>query len=422
MDAEVEDAPPKIQTKSNETHENINRISVETKFILDRNDLTVTMYVSICNEPMKFLIDCGAHATMIKAKKLRSNILYYPQVKYCLTGINGPKNPLKTHGATYGNIIFNGIKLKQQMQIAGDDVNMNYDGILGIDFLRQYNATISLRKMSMNLLLPAWHELHEAREREEYEKKESIKKRYENNELIYFSNTNGTQFPKNDRLNEVKPPKIKQKMSELNAHINRLQLHHISKKPLKQTVKILPFSQENFKILTDKPAVCKAKAYGDLVFSLDTIIDEKRNILSVYNASEKSVVLQNLDVESEALENYDMYVIEKAPMGDNQKRIKYILDNLKMAYCTETEKTLISELISEYHDVFHVEGDDLTFAKFGEHKIFTKPGVNPINTRQYRIPHVQREIANQKIKEMLRDDVIDVELAPVDRTEKVSRR
>lgn len=187
MDTKVEGVPPNVATQNNESHQYFSHISTDSSIDLANNDLTVTVHVSICNQPVKMLIDCGAHATMIKASRLRSNILYYPQVKYCLTGISGPDNPVKTHGATYGNIIFNSIKLKQQMQIAGEDLYLNYDGIIGIDFLRQYNATLCLRSLSIRLLLPPWHELYEAQEREEFEKNGfSLHKKIESNELIYI--------------------------------------------------------------------------------------------------------------------------------------------------------------------------------------------------------------------------------------------
>lgn len=240
---------------------------------------------------------------MIKSSRLNSNIIYYPKVRYNLTGISGPDNPIKTHGATYGNIIFGGIKLKQQMQIAGDDLYLNYDGILGIDFLRQYNATICIRDLSLRLLLPPWHELYEAHERQQFEKNVSIHKKIVNNELIYIAmNKPEAQPPKtNKHKKEYSTPKTQikltpetqikstakthKKIDGLDARINRLQLHHISENPSKKSVRIMPFSQKNFKILTDKPVVCKAKIFGDHVFSLDTIVNAEKSILTIYNTT-----------------------------------------------------------------------------------------------------------------------------------------
>lgn len=37
----------------------------------------------------------------------------------------------------------------------------------------------------------------------------------------------------------------------------------------------------------------------------------------------------------------------------------------------------------------------------------TQPNINPINTEQYRIPVAQKPLIQQKVAEMLRDDVIE---------------
>lgn len=94
--------PEKMATQ--ESVSLVNQISIENKIKMENCDLILTAEVSICGAPVKFLIDSGAHATIINSKALKPNILYYPQIKYCITGINGPEKAVKTSGATYGNI------------------------------------------------------------------------------------------------------------------------------------------------------------------------------------------------------------------------------------------------------------------------------------------------------------------------------
>ena len=407
VDAKIEHrAVEKADTLPVPPEIHINRISTVANLETKNNDLTIDLCVSICRGPVKFLIDCGSHATMIRSECLKPNVLYYPQVKYCLTGINGPTNPVKTHGATYGNLSFNGIKFKHQLQIAGNEIYMNYDGIIGLDFLSRYSAILNLRSNSLNLLLPAHHELYEAGEREIFENSEHVAKKYEQNELIYFKNGYEAQALPNTKT-EIKIPNAKKNVgNEIGAGINRLQLQHISNNPLKK-VKLLPHSQKNFKIHTDKPILCKAKIFGDYVFSPDTLITDKKNVISVYNASDDIVELNEFKMETECLENFNVFTIKKSSNADQKSRVDFILKNLKMSHCTENEKIIIKQLVEEYNDVFQVDGDGLTFAKVCEHKILTKPDANPINTKQYRIPHGQKEIVDLKIKEMLRDGVIE---------------
>lgn len=45
-----------------------------------------------------------------------------------------------THGSAYGNAVVCGIKMQAQFQIADDRMHLNYDGILGSDFLMKYKG------------------------------------------------------------------------------------------------------------------------------------------------------------------------------------------------------------------------------------------------------------------------------------------
>lgn len=87
-----------------------------------------------------------------------------------MVGINGPNSAIQTHGATFGNLTINNIKIKQQFQIAGNDIHLAYDGILGMDFLCTYKAIIDMEHMKLTILLPKNHNLYEFNERQMFEK------------------------------------------------------------------------------------------------------------------------------------------------------------------------------------------------------------------------------------------------------------
>lgn len=72
------------------------------------------------------------------------------------------------------------------------------------------------------------------------------------------------------------------------------------------------------------------------------------------------------------------------------------------------EMAIVKKLIHDYNDIFHLDGDGLTFAIQGEHEIFTNPGTNTVNTRQYRIPHNQKPQVREKIAEMLKQGIIEL--------------
>lgn len=144
--AKIADTTPKSD-KSCTSQCNRTKKAVKSTFLkVERNlssigsDLVIDVEFSVCNERVKLLIDTGAHASIIAAKHIKSNVLYYPKIRYCLIGINGPNSQIKTLGATYGNVVVSNVKLNHQFQIAGDDIHLEYDGIVGNDFLLKYGA------------------------------------------------------------------------------------------------------------------------------------------------------------------------------------------------------------------------------------------------------------------------------------------
>lgn len=192
---------------ANSSDNTINRISVESELKEDGSDFTWEAEISICDGPVKFLVDSGAHASMIRATKINRNTLYYPKIKYGLIGIAGPKSTVQTYGAAFGSITSCGIQIKHQFQIAGKDVYLNYDGIIGSDFLKLHKSVMDFERLKMKNTLPPWHSLYETAEREEFERKhpklkKEIRKGKNTIELIYKEEK--VEKTKNSKLNRVK--------------------------------------------------------------------------------------------------------------------------------------------------------------------------------------------------------------------------
>lgn len=151
----------------------------------------------------------------------------------------------------------------------------------------------------------------------------------------------------------------------------------------------------------------------------NTIVSAENNTVSVFNASNIPISLPFLDIQSEPLKNCHVFKINSQEKFINalnytdghangsSERISRIYNSLETYHCSQHEKMVLKNLINKYNDVFHIEGDGLTFAKSGEHHIFTKPGTNPVNTKQYRLPHGQKPLVREKIAEMLKNGIIE---------------
>lgn len=307
VDATPSAHPPKTKNTgedhniSNQKPLTIKKIQTLRSFSCENNDVTIHLDISVSNRMVKLLIDTGAHTSMLRSKCIRSTTLYYPQIKYCIVGINGPEKSIKTHGAIFSNIDFNGIKCKHQFQIAGDDIHLNYDGILGLDFLTTYGAILDLGTLKMTLSLPPWHNMYEINERDEFEKQNPhIQKIQIENKLIYVesqpiisSNTPIQCFnaPKNEN----------KKQANMLTRINRLAAVNPIKQYANSSIKILPNSVRNFRIDAKIPLLCKSKNYTDGVYTIDTIVDAKRNVISIMNETDEMFDLTNFDVETEPI-------------------------------------------------------------------------------------------------------------------------
>lgn len=71
------------------------------------------------------------------------------------------------------------------------------------------------------------------------------------------------------------------------------------------------------------------------------------------------------------------------------------------------EKSTIQNICAKYCDIFYLPGDELTVSSICEADIKLKPDVTPVNTKQYRLPHSQKNELENQIKKMLLDKIIE---------------
>lgn len=417
MDAITPPHPPNFELNSNteniienNTNKAITKIQIISEIQFEKSDITMIANVSICNKPTKFLIDSGAHASMIKATCLKSNVIYYPQIRYCMVGINGPKSAIQTHGATFGNISINNIKLKQQFQIAGDDIHLSYDGILGMDFLWSHKSILDLENMKITILLPINHNMYEFDERQMFENTNSnIQKNQINNKLLYFNNTD-TQIKKSANI-------VNKKLNRMDSQINRYEIFQLKDETSENKNKIMPNSEKKFSVPTKIPLLVMGNTYDSGLHIDNTVVSSDNNTISVYNASCNAISTSHIEVKTAPISDYNVYKINNIKkvsetlfdtrVQNDSERINKIMKSLNFDHCNEPEKAIAYQLIIKYHDIFYLDGDGLTFAKDGEHRIFIKPGTNPVNSKQYRIPFNQKQIVQEKINEMIKSGIIE---------------
>lgn len=116
------------------------------------SDISVSAELEISKFPItNFLIDTGASSSLIKYETIEKGTL----VTKDNTKIYGVVNNehVTALAIVTTTIHFKKIGLEQTFYILPDDINIPYNGILGADFLRAYNANINYAKSNLSLQL-----------------------------------------------------------------------------------------------------------------------------------------------------------------------------------------------------------------------------------------------------------------------------
>lgn len=396
-----------------------NRIALLTEIGYENKDFTYTGPISISSNNVKFLIDGGAHTSMVRPGIIKERVLYYPDIRYKLVGINGPENTIKTLGAIFGFLMINGVRVQQQFQIASEEMHLQYDGILGSDFQRHYGTILDAGNLLMTVTLPPGHELYEEAQRVDFEKNRSssVVKDVMGKTLIYRNlQANGlNERPANAVSVEGTPYQKRSNHYEnekkAEARMNSFEIIKFESSGDCDQITIPARSVKSFRLNTENDIYCEAKSFRNGVYMQNTIAGGPEPFINIYNENPTGVSISKSDlkIKYERMENFNVYTmnVKNDAMKNKGERIAFIKQKLNTANCEEDEKKIIDQLISEYEDVFYVDGDKFTFAKEAEHKIVLMPGTNPIHTRQYKLPHAHREIIDNKIVEMLENGIIE---------------
>lgn len=126
--------------------------NVDNSRIFAINTSSVTSFVEIhfvqTNEPVKLLIDTGANVSLIKIGALKKNTPCFKDFPIYLKGIdNIQKDNLNTTIAyTCIDFELNGSKYETMFHVIPNDFPIEFEGILGNDILKNFNAFIDFEK------------------------------------------------------------------------------------------------------------------------------------------------------------------------------------------------------------------------------------------------------------------------------------
>lgn len=143
------------------------------------------------------------------------------------------------------------------------------------------------------------------------------------------------------------------------------------------------------------------------VFTGNCIIKAENNIASicVLNATPTDISLNDIQLQLEPLENYDILNFEKVNMKESD-RAKKIIELIDMNGLNETEKNELIKLINEYSSIFHLDGEPLSYTSALEYDVKMKPNSKPVCVKNYKLPLSQREEVNRQVQKLIKDGMV----------------
>lgn len=127
------------------------------KYKIINNAIRLIVPFTKAKKTLQLIIDTGAQMSILKLDALLPSAPIYMDEKRQIRGISqGPST--HTLGRVTGNLIFNDIPFLHNFQIMmNSDITIPADGLLGNEFLINYEAVLNLRDETMRIHFPKYY-------------------------------------------------------------------------------------------------------------------------------------------------------------------------------------------------------------------------------------------------------------------------
>lgn len=151
----------------------------------------------------------------------------------------------------------------------------------------------------------------------------------------------------------------------------------------------------------------------------ESLARAKNNEVSIiafnYNQVAKSVNFHDIYEADRITDVEEIFYFDNYPTirHDNFKQLQLqnIHDNLNLKGMSIEEETVIKSLVNQYKDIFHIEGQKLTFTHCIKHKLNLKNDT-PVYVRMYRQPQETKDEIKIQVKDLLDQDIIQDSISP----------
>lgn len=162
---------------------------------------------------------------------------------------------------------------------------------------------------------------------------------------------------------------------------------------------------------------CPATQVQDGVFTSNTIIKSVNGYanIAIINSQNKELTIHNFYPQTQPMHQYEE--IESSPknsISENIRKLRYekLIQIIDRRDLPAIENEEISRILLEFHDIFHLPGDNLTFTNVKKFKLPLLNDAEIVNKKQYRLPEKHREEIQKQINSLQENDIIEPSISP----------
>lgn len=177
------------------------------------------------------------------------------------------------------------------------------------------------------------------------------------------------------------------------------------------------------KLSIQHDTVIHSQALSDGVFLASSIISPEFPFVRILNTTNNPVQIKNLLVSITPLSDYriihgqskfaNVAIINKHE-SNNDARTSHLLQMIKPnlpSYIQNSTLSALLNLLADYNEIFHVDGDNLTTNNFYEQTLHLTND-KPIYIKNYRTPHGHKDEIDRQVRNLLEQNIIGPSLSP----------
>ncbi|KAL6254774.1 hypothetical protein P5V15_014103 [Pogonomyrmex californicus] len=157
--------------------------------------------------------------------------------------------------------------------------------------------------------------------------------------------------------------------------------------------------------IREKIGIVKSKETQPGVFIGSCLVESDDYICPiVINTTIETIEISTPSVTLDAVQLGDaaeMLVLHKSDDRTVQSRQECVHKLLRIEHLLHEEKKTLTQICSDFCDIFHVEDGLLTYITTTAHEMNTRNDSAPVNVRPYRLPEKHKAKINRQIEKMM---------------------